>query len=221
MLFNMALVFAVMFLLNFLLIKVKLEEQKAVPLKAEFIVTLTWPDESLDDIDLWIQLPDKRVVNFKSKDVDYVTLDRDDRGGHGDTYYDGQGTRHLIKLNKEVITIRALVPGRYTVNVHAYNFFKTVGEFTSTVQAPYPIKVTLTKINPSVIDVVTATVSVLHVGDQKTAFTFEINEAGNAINVDTQADVPFIQALGNLIGGGTSSQDFSPGDRQGGVPPNM
>ena len=48
--------------------------------KAEYIITVTWEDNSPDDIDTWVEDPEGNVIWFRSPEVDLLHLDRDDRG---------------------------------------------------------------------------------------------------------------------------------------------
>lgn len=202
MLFNMVIAYISLFILAFMIVKPIAEQQKkGVEMKAEYMITMTWPDEAYDDVDLWVMLPDKKKVNFRNKDVQYVTLDRDDRGAIGDNYYIG-AERHLIVLNKEVTTIRAIVPGRYVVNAHMFRAIPTWNNTDNPHKPPYPVKVTLTRLNPTVTDVVTREVILTRTGEQKTAFSFTIKENGDVVGLEFE-DVPFIQytvPVGELAG---------------------
>lgn len=194
MLFNMLMVFAMLFLLSYILIKAE-NAKKSVERKAEFIIEMTWPDKSFDDIDLHLMLPDKKQIDFTNKDVEYASLDRDDRGADGDTYTDANGKLAVIEVNKEVASIRAIVPGTYVVNVHMYRIQNTIGELHSDVSLPYPVKVKLIKINPTVSDIAEVEKIVDHVGQQVTAFSFTVDEKGNVTNVDKEDQILFIRTF--------------------------
>jgi hypothetical protein len=168
---------------------------KAVDMKAEFIVEMTWPEGNFDDLDLWLLLPDGQRVGFNNKDVGIATLDRDDRGAFGDVYPSRTGERpiELIRVNKEVIAIRAKVAGGYAVNVHYYNDFSS--EEIGTEEAhpsPNPIQVKLTRLNPRVEELASRELEVGKVGSQKTAFCFRLN-GSDEVDVDLQCSLPFIQ----------------------------
>ena len=178
------------------LLQINPPEKKAlVDMKAEFVITMTWPDKSFDDIDLHLFLPSQEMVNFSKKESRYVTLDRDDLGVMNDRYNDESG-EHLIEKNQEILTIRAIVPGVYIVNVHAYREVKywTLGETTveSTPALPYPVKVTLQKLNPQNKELISTIVTLAEIGEQKTAFSFKVDTNGNVSEINTNADIPFI-----------------------------
>jgi hypothetical protein len=188
---NVALAMAALAMMFFILIKVdEPKQKKGIEHKAEALITMTWPDESLDDMDLWLLLPDNAVVNYMNKDNPAVSLDRDDRGGDGDIVGKGDDMR-LIKINKEVMSIRALLPGKYYANVHVFRKNDSVEKFIATVKMPYPVKVTLTKLNPVVIDLVSKEVIMSRVGEQHTAFSFQVDENGNIFGFDTTEENPF------------------------------
>lgn len=82
--------------------------------KAEFLITMTWDDNSQDDIDLYVRGPDGQIVFFKSKAAAYMFLDHDDTSLND--HVDGKD----IPSRVEIVTVRAIVPGQYTVNAHVY-----------------------------------------------------------------------------------------------------
>lgn len=194
MLFGMALANLCLFALSFMMIKPIIDDKhKGLELKAEYVITMTWPDDAYDDVDLWVMLPNKKRVNFRNKDVQYVTLDRDDRGIIGDMFLTAEGQQAIV-LNKEVITFRAVVPGRYVVNAHMYSTINYWNGKSNPKSPPYPIKITLIKLNPVVKDVITREVVLERIGQQKTAFAFDIKPNGEVVNISYD-DVPFIQPL--------------------------
>ena len=63
MLFNFTMAFAFLFLISMMLIKPesKSAPKSAVEVQAEFIINMTWPNDSIDDIDMWIMIPGGKV----------------------------------------------------------------------------------------------------------------------------------------------------------------
>lgn len=118
-LFNCVLGFVFLFVISFLLISPK-AEQPGVVLKAEYIVTLTWDDESHDDIDLWMEDPAGNVVFFKSQEKGLMHLDRDDVGHRKDFVALPDGELIELECNQEVLTIRRAIPGEWTLNIHMF-----------------------------------------------------------------------------------------------------
>ena len=192
-LLNTAMLFACLFALSFMQMRPVTEGGKAVDAKAEYVIEMTWPDGSLDDIDLWLLLPDGRRVGFNGKDAGLATLDRDDRGAFGDIYFDGP-QRKLIRINREVIAVRGLAPGRYVVNAHYYgNFTPEMIGFADEWQRPdIPVKVKLTRLNPRVTDLGSREFTLFAPGQQATAFTFYVDDEGGA-TLRTDEDLPFVE----------------------------
>lgn len=166
------------------------ETQQSVNLKAEVVLTMTWPDDSIDDVDTWLLLPNGKKVNFGTKEVEFATLDRDDRGAANDTYAatDGTETRKLIRSNQETITLRALVPGRYVVAAHVFATYHEVAGFKGYKPLPYEAKLEIMRLNPRVETVVVSTVMLTQLAEQKTFVAFDVNEAGQIVNVEQHPD---------------------------------
>ena len=188
MLMAMIAVYAFLFLLAFALIN-PAQAKAGVEMKAEYLLMMEWPEASRDDIDLHLLLPGQQVVNFRAREVEHALLDHDDLGTNG-VYRDASGQLVRIAEHKEMITLRAIVPGTYVANVQVY---RTNDRETDVADArlPFSAKVRLVRLNPRVEELTVAEVPLTHVGEQKTAFQFIIDPEGNVV-VDRDADVPFI-----------------------------
>lgn len=184
--FIMSLAFAFLFVIAFMLIKPPAPPIEAnTKLKAEFILTMTWPDGSLDDIDMWVLLPNGERVSYARKDYEYLTLDRDDRGGHGDTYSDSFGSpKKLVKTNKEMITIRAIVPGRYVVAAHVFAVYDEVDGIQTEQKLPYQAQLELVKINPRIQEIAKVAVDLDEPRQQKAFIAFTVDEDGSISSVE-------------------------------------
>ena len=86
--------------------------------KAEFIISLTWPDNHPDDIDLYAEDPVGNIVWYHVRESGFMVLDRDDRGGLNNTIVVAEQDPSPIR--QETVSIRGIVPGEYTVNVNHY-----------------------------------------------------------------------------------------------------
>jgi len=188
MLMAMIAIYAFLFLIAYALIKPS-EAKPGIESKAEYVIALEWPPGNLDDIDLHLLLPDGKRVNFKDREVEFAMLDHDDLGTNG-VYRATDGTVKHIPEHKEVITLRAIVPGTYVANVHVYSLGGSAQE-PSDPKLPFPVKVTLTRLNPTLVDIVQTEVVMSRLGEQRTAFQFVIDEHGE-VAVNRDADVPFI-----------------------------
>jgi len=98
-----------------------------------------------------------------------------------------------IPEHKEMITLRAIVPGTYVANVEVYRAGDSAPE-RAEVRLPFAAKVRLMRLNPRVQELAVVDVPVSRVGEQKTAFQFTIDPQGY-VNVDREADVPFIPLM--------------------------
>src|SRR3990172_7772016 len=75
-LFKVLSVVAMMFIITFMMINPE-EKTGKIESKAEFIVTVTWPDGHPDDIDAYVQDPGGQIVWYNAKEAGLMHLDRD------------------------------------------------------------------------------------------------------------------------------------------------
>ncbi len=173
MLFKAMQVLAFLFFLALLSVSPDAHDGKIDP-KADFLVTMSWPDSHPDDMDLFVQDPLGNLVWYRRRSAGFMTLDRDDRGGANDFIMVG-GRKVLSPIRQETVSIRGIVAGEYTVNV--YHFAALTGK-------PVPVSVRVEKLNPTVQVVHYATITLDHGGDEKTATRFTIDKAGAVTDVN-------------------------------------
>ena len=166
-LFNALLGFVVMFVLAFLLIN-PIAKSGAIDPKAEFLITLTWPDGRREDVDLYVEDPAGRLVWFRSREAGLMHLDRDDLGERNDVI-EVAGRRVLNPLNQEIVSIRGILPGEYVVNLHLYR-----GDGDQ----PVPATVKIEKLNPKVELVFFGPLTLTEQGDEQTAARFSLGADG-------------------------------------------
>lgn len=210
MLFAMCLAYVMLFMISLLMIKPATKpEDSNVKLQAQFIITMTWPDDTLDDVDMWVQLPDSRKVWFQQPNVGWAVLERDDTGGVGDVRATSptDPTPIWLKLNKELVTIRANTPGRYVVAAHLFKIHKEVLGVQSLRSVPYEAKIEVTKLNPVVKVVATASVPLTKVNDRAAAIAFTLDADGNVIDVELNPadDIVMLQPQYSWSGTGIGS----------------
>lgn len=142
--------------------------------KAEYILTITWEDNSPDDIDVWVEDPEGQIVWFRTPEAGLLHLDRDDRGLVNDMItINGEEIQN--PLNQEVITLRGIVKGEYVVNVHYY---------ATETGKPVDINVRLVKVNPVLEVIYYGTVNLEKKGDEKTALRFKIGRDGEVSGIN-------------------------------------
>ena len=151
-------------------------EEKAgkVDLKAEFLITMDWPDNHPDDLDLFVQDPAGNIAWYRHREAGFLVLDRDDRGGAND-FIVVNDRKISSPIREEIVSIRGIVPGEYTVNVS--HFLATTGQ-------PVPATVKVQKLNPTAQVVFDDQVLVDHTGDEKTAVRFTIDAEGKVTDVN-------------------------------------
>ena len=174
-LFILLLAFISMLILALLLIN-PVTKKSEVERKAEYIIVLEWDKESHDDVDLWVRNPLKKHVSFRNKVEGLMHLDKDDLGTVNDTLVLPDGTRQVILLNREVVTLRGWHEGEYVINVHMFNKKTTV---------PTNVTVQMIKINPYKI-LFEENIVLLKRGEEITIRRITLNKLGSII--DTNKD---------------------------------
>ena len=175
MLFNMLIAFVFCFIIALLAMNPKALKAGDVPAKAEFIITLSWPDYDPNDIDTWVQNPAGEMVWFRAREAGLMHLDRDDRGLSNDTIT-VNGRDIVNPLNQEVVTLRGIAPGEYIVNAHYYE--------TKNEQA-VPVTVSVVKVNPRAEVVYYGQVTLARKGDEATAVRFTVLPDGSVNGINT------------------------------------
>ena len=167
-LFKALQVLAFLFFIALLIVAPKAKEGK-VDSKAEFLITVDWPDNHPDDIDTFVQDPLGNVAWFRRREAGFMVLDRDDRGGIND-FVMVNGTKVRTATRQELVSIRGIVAGEYTVNV--YHFTALTGEAV-------PVTVTVQKLNPIAKIIAKDTVE-LEKGstEERTAVRFTLDAKG-------------------------------------------
>jgi hypothetical protein len=172
MLFKALQVVAFLFFIALLSIAPDAKEGK-VDSKAEFIITMDWPDNHPDDLDLFVQDPIGNIAWYRHREAGFLTLDRDDRGGAND-FIVVNGRKIPSPIREEIVTVRGVVAGEYTVNVS--HFQAIAGE-------PVAATVKVQKLNPTAQVIFDDKVTVDHTGDEKTALRFKVDADGKVIDV--------------------------------------
>jgi hypothetical protein len=173
-LFNTLLAFVMLFAIALVAMNPK-AKTGVIDAKAEFIITVTWPDLDPNDIDTWVQDPAGNTVWFRSREGGMMHLDRDDRGLANDTMVIN-GQQIVNPLNQEVVTIRGFAPGEYTVNLFYYDTKNG---------KPVDVNVSVVKVNPRAEVVFYGAASLARKGDEATAVRFAVDRDGRVNGVNT------------------------------------
>ena len=175
MLFNMLIAFVFCFIIALLAMNPKALKAGDIPSKAEYIITVSWPDMNPNDIDTWVQGPAGDLVWFRAREAGLMHLDRDDRGLANDTLV-VNGKQIINPLNTEVVTIRGIEPGEFIVNVQYYE---------SKNNEPVDVTVSVIKVNPRAEVVFYGQLTLARKGDEATAARFTVLPDGSVSNVNT------------------------------------
>ena len=172
MLFKALQVIAFLFFIALLAVSPDSKEGK-IDSKAEFIITMDWPDNHPDDLDLFVQDPAGNIAWYRHREAGFLTLDRDDRGGTND-FIIVNGKKIASPIREEIVTVRGIVPGEYTVNV---------SHFQATTGQPVAANVKVQKLNPTTQVIFDNKLMLDHSGDEKTALRFRLDTEGKVIDV--------------------------------------
>lgn len=171
-LFNTLLCFVAFFAIALVLINPESENRK-VEVKAEFIISMSWPGDINDDVDLYVEDPAGNLVSYSRREDGLMHLDRDDLGQSNDIVETEFGSIEYNE-NREIVTIRGTVPGEYVINVHMYS--KRSEEST-------PVFIQVDKINPF-STVFTNTVNLQYDGHEETAVRIVVDKDSNVESVN-------------------------------------
>ena len=173
-LFNTLVGFVFLFIISFLLINPSIKKAD-IKTKAELVITVTWNDNSLDDVDTWLQDPVGNVLHFKQKDVGLAHLDRDDLGQINDTIILDDGRRIKYLHNQELTTIRGFLTGEWVLNVHMYNKRDA---------NPTLVEVRIDKLNPKVETIFYKEIVMKSSWEEITVTRFVMTNDGDVISWD-------------------------------------
>ena len=185
MLFNMLIAFVFCFVVALMAFNPKARKSGDIPAKAEFMVTVSWPDNNPNDIDTWVQEPSGKVLWFRQRDAGLLHLDRDDRGAKNATVL-VNGREFSSPIRQEIVTLRGVLPGEYVVNAHYYD---------SKDQLPVDVSVTVVKVNPQAEIVFNGTQQIPAKGDERTLVRFTLDEAGQVTDLNTRP-LTIVQRVG-------------------------
>jgi len=172
-LFKALQVLAFLFFIALLIISPKAKDGK-IDSKAEFLISMDWPENHPDDFDIFVQDPLGNVAWYRRREAGFMLLDRDDRGGIND-FVMVNGSKVLTTSRQELVSIRGIVAGEYTVNVY---------HFTALTSRPVPVTVMVQKLNPIVKIVAKETIQLTAGGEERTAARFTMDASGAVTKVN-------------------------------------
>ena len=233
-LFNILVGFAFLFIIAFILIKPEAKKHD-FERRAEFVVVLEWDHDQSDDIDLYVQDPTGGRVSFRNPIVNFMHLDKDDLGYVNDIVMNVDGTITKVNINREVVTIRGIIPGEYIINVHYYSTRQTEAAFSSLTRERrgdteiisvdrhgvgkpnkkkkriLTVKIELHKVNPYEILWI-GEKSFDRRGQEETFVRFTIDQKGKVVGAFTHEQKKFVVPKFGSMGGGTAPNSFESED---------
>lgn len=172
-LFNALLGFTMLFFVSILFMNPE-SKRGNVNLKAEYIISVTWPEDRTDDIDVWVEDPYGEIVSYLRKDAGWLHLDRDDQGDINDTI-NIDGREVVYPINQELVTIRGIIEGEYTVNLYWYEQREP---------SPIDVVVKIEQVNPTLSTVFVEKVTLPKRYTEVTVVRFTPTRDGNFTKVN-------------------------------------
>ena len=177
-LFNILLAFTFLFFITILFIN-PITKFGNINMKAEYIITVDWNNNLPDDIDLWVKDPNGEIVSYLKKDAGWLHLDRDDQGIINDkVIIDGKDV--VYPVNREVVTLRGIIPGIYTVNLYMYD---------NKSLKPVNAKITIEKVNPTLKLVFFDNVLMETKDVELTVLKFRLDSSGNFSSILSENEI--------------------------------
>ena len=217
-LFNILVGFAFLFIIAFILIKPEAKKHD-FERRAEFVVVLEWDHDQADDLDLYVQDPTGDRVSFRHPIVNFMHLDKDDLGYVNDIVMNMDGTITKVNINREVVTIRGIIPGEHIINVHYYSSRRGAaamnimqsdrrgdteiisvdrhGVGKPVEENQLTVKIELHKVNPyEILWIGEKTYN--HKGQEETFVRFTIDSDGKQVGGFTYVEKDFVTPYGNM-----------------------
>ena len=225
-LFNVLLGFAFLFIIAFLLIKPE-AKKKDFERRAEYIVIMEWDAGAKDDIDLYVEDPLRGIASFRHPAVNFSHLDKDDLGSRNDTTTLPDGTQQTIRINREVMTIRGIIPGEWVVNGHYYSAYASENANGDNIiiqkqnknDYSITVKVELHQVNPYKI-LWLGNKKFTTKGQEETFLRWRLDDRGKLLLPFTFQEKKYVTPTGQIGGGvmqnqGTHSYNTSDGPMDG------
>ena len=221
MLFNILVGFAFLFIVAFLLIKPEAKKED-FERKAEFVVVMEWNHDAPDDIDLYVQDPTQTKVHFRLPIANFMYLDKDDLGYANDIVKNVDGTVTKVNINREVVTIRGIIPGEYIINAHYYSQrqWEADGRLSTSVAPPgekkLTVKIELHRVQPYKIWWI-GEKTFTDRGQEETFVRFTIGPEGNQIGDFSYIEKKFVSPFKNTIGSAPDNIEDEPAHEPSGA----
>jgi len=152
-------------------------KEEGINPKAEYITIMSW-DNTVDcDVDIWVKNPLGSIIYFQYKDIDHMSLDRDDMGVRSDIVSTGNDEIAVVD-NREYVTFRKMFEGEYVINMHLYACSNPEGgkySFQDMVPA-FNVHLELIDVNPNLKTVWQGEFTFNQIWQEQTALKFSIDD---------------------------------------------
>jgi hypothetical protein len=156
-----------------------------VHVEAQYLVSIEWDRMLDDDVDLWGAGPPdpSKPCFYQNLEAGALSLDRDSRGYMDDKLnVDGQA---VYLPHKEVMTLRGVIPGRYTYGIHLY---KARPSDDRRARDPHAlgiaVHVEVMKLNPNVTVIFRKDFTLDYEGDAVNVWGMDVLPDGNFVEAD-------------------------------------
>jgi len=178
-----------LFVISFLIASEQKRVDQNIKTKAEYIITVVWPDGIKDDVDTWLMDPRGEQCWYRVKNIGTAHLDRDDIGRAADYIIDANGNKIEYKHNQEITTIRMPIEGEWVLNIHMYKKWEQ--------GVPTVVEVKMDKLNPSVKTIFLQKIVIEKHWEEVTVARFQMSKAGDILFWNTLPKA----MIDNVIGG--------------------
>jgi hypothetical protein len=169
---NLLLVFTVLFILSFVLIRPR-ASPPALHTPGLYAIEIAWRGDIDDDVDLYVRDPQQNVVYFANPTAGLLHLEHDDLGFPSASTASGHFVRPRVNIERTVL--RGLELGEFVANVQLY---REGG------RTPIRVRASLWKLTGADKPVATAAVVLRQAGDERTAFRFTVTPESEITNVN-------------------------------------
>ena len=148
---------------------------EGIKVHAEYIVTASWDRMSNSDVDLYGTIPpdEEHAAWYRNKEVGNLLLDHDSIGWTTDRIIDLATGITTYRDHVEIITMRGIIPGKYSFAIHLYNLWKGSAK-DDTKTANIKVHLTITKLNPKAETIYSGDTILNFIGDEVNFFSMRV-----------------------------------------------
>jgi hypothetical protein len=174
----------VVYIISTALINVtKVVKTEGIRKNAEYIIEINWPQNLDCDVDLWLSDPGDITASYQRKDIGLMHLERDDLGHANDTVVEG-GNTFKSKFNGEIMTIRGIIPGKWSSSIHLYACRVDGKSPEPGTKMKLDVQFKITKINPNLVIVYESVEHFDYIFEEIPVVNWTMNNLGYPVDWD-------------------------------------